>query len=66
MVPPGITCVAQRCLTNAVGADFGRLDFSERFASRSASMARINEADAGTLSNKKASRNTGDHRRTPA
>jgi hypothetical protein len=66
MVPPGITCAAQRCLMNAVGTDLGRLDPSERFASRSTSMARINEADAGTLSNKKASRNAGDHRRTPA
>lgn len=35
MVPPGITCAAQRCLTNPVGTDFGRLDFSEWFVSRS-------------------------------
>src|ERR1700735_4613908 len=56
MVPPGMTCAAQRCLTNPVGADLGRLDVSERFVSRSTSMARISEADAGTLSNTKASR----------
>jgi hypothetical protein len=66
MAPPGMTCAAQRCRTNPVGADFGRLDFSERFASRSTSTARISEADAGTLSNAKASKNAGDHRRTPA
>jgi len=66
MTPPGITSAAQRCRTNPVGADFGRVDLPARFASRSTAMARISEAHAGTLSNSNASRNAGDQRRMPA
>ena len=47
---------AQRCRTNPVGADLGRVDASVRFISRSTSMARMSEADAGTLSNANAAR----------
>jgi hypothetical protein len=60
----GSTNGAQRCRTKPVGADFGRVDASVRFASRSTSIARKSEADAGTLSNLKASRKPGDQRRT--
>ena len=51
MMPPGRTCGAQRCRTNPVEADFGKADLPARFISRSASMALMSEADAGTLSN---------------
>jgi hypothetical protein len=65
MVPPGRTWGAQRCRTNPVGADCGRVGFSKRFASRNISIARMSEADAGTLSNSNAARKAGDQRRMP-
>jgi hypothetical protein len=54
--PPGRTCGAQRCRMNPVGAVLGRVDLPVRFASRKTSMARMSEAEAGTLSNSNASR----------
>ena len=66
MASPGSTYGAQRRRTNPVGADSGRVAALVRFASRSTSMARMSEAEAGTLSNWNVSRKAGDQRRIPA
>lgn len=65
MVPLGITCAAQRGLTNPIGTDFDS-GFPEMFISRSNPTARISEAAAGTLSNVKVFRKAGDHFRMAA
>ncbi len=64
--PQARSAVTMPCRTNPVGADFGKADLPARFISRSASMALMSEADAGTLSNSNASRKAGDQRRMPA